>query len=145
MPTPEQTISSETKTIKSSLAKLRSCFPGGTPDLEILSQVLSAGHGECNPEALEAFATRKKEFSTADVMQHFQVSKYKAAGSLAALSGAGLIKKTGEQDENGYTCYKWAGTRASISRSFARKRSSAQARIPRIPIHPGPPRCNTRG
>ncbi len=109
MPTHDQTISSEAKTIKASLSKLRQCFPLGTPDLEILSKVLQNGHGECNPEALEAFASQKKRFSTADVMQHFQVGKYKVAGSLATLSGAGKIKKTGERDSNGYTCYEWVG------------------------------------
>jgi hypothetical protein len=106
-----QTIETQAKLIKAALIKLRPHFDAGTPDLEILSQVLRNGHGECCPETVEAFAVkmRDKKFSTADVMQFFQVSKYKVAGSLAALSGAGKIRKTGELDDNGYSVYEWVG------------------------------------
>ena len=102
-------ITAQTQAIKAALMKLRSHFNAGTPDLEILSQVLQNGNVGCSPATLEAFASKTKTFSTADVMQHFQVGKYKVAGSLASLTGARKIKKTGDVDDNGYSLYVWIG------------------------------------
>lgn len=109
MSTQTQTIEMQTKQIKAALTKLRPLFEPGTPDLEILSSVLQNGHGACTPASVEVFARRSKVFSTADVMQHFQASKYKVAGSLAALTRAGKIKAEEEPDPNGYSRYTWIG------------------------------------
>ena len=96
----------ERQQIERTLKSLRQHFTPGTPDLEILSQVLQTGP-ECNPKTVEAFARAKKRFSTADVMQHFQVSKYKVAGSLAALRRAGKIEPAETTDDSNYTSWVW--------------------------------------
>jgi hypothetical protein len=97
----------ERKQIQTILKTLRKNFPKGTPDLEILSAVLSDGD-ECNPDGVARFARSVKRFTTADVMNHFQVGKYKVAGSLAALTRAGKIERVESSDPSGYSSYRWA-------------------------------------
>lgn len=105
-------VAAEVGHIKTALQNLRTHFPGGTPDLEILSAVLQNGHGTCSPKTVEAFAQQRGTFSTADVMQHFQVSKYKVAGALAALTRSKVIEKQGETDANGYSTYTYKGPKS---------------------------------
>lgn len=88
------------------VAKLRSDFPVGTPDIEILSIVLRTE--DCTPEAAEKFAKKKKRFSTADMMQHFSVGKYKVAGILAALRRANKIVPVDTKETAGYSRWAWA-------------------------------------
>jgi hypothetical protein len=101
-------IEVQSNRIKLALTSLRPHYEPGTPDLEILSMVLQNGNGDLTPESLEAYAKKKKAFSTADVMQHFQVGKYKVAGSLASLTRQGKIKLAEKKtDANGYSQYVW--------------------------------------
>lgn len=93
--------------IQVSLTHLRPFYASGTPDLEILADVLSDGKGALTPEALLTYAKSRKQFSTANVMQTFQASKYKVAGSLAALSRSKKIEKLPELDPNGYSFYRF--------------------------------------
>lgn len=95
----------ERKQIQNVLRGIRKQFTPGTPDLEILSAVLS--DTECNPENVAAFVRGRRRFTTADVMTHFQVGKYKVAGSLAALSRAGQIERIEKTDDSGYSAYRW--------------------------------------
>lgn len=95
----------EKKNVQTSLKNLRPHFPKGTPDLEILAELLRNGESELTPAKLLEFAKSKKRFSTADAMQAFQAGKYKVAGSLASLSGQRRIEKTADVDANGYSVY----------------------------------------
>jgi hypothetical protein len=103
----ETTIRNERAHITQSLATLRPIFPHGTPDVEILSQILRNAE-ELSPKVLGKFARSKKRFTTANVMQHFSCSKYKAAGSLAPLVKAQLIEKNGVGTD-GSTRWSWIG------------------------------------
>lgn len=96
-------IKAEKAHIEQSLRALRPLFPD-LPDTEVLATVLRNGK-ECNPEAVAAYIRKHRKCSTSDLMQHFTVSKFKIAGSTAALSRHKLIKKTGPE------MFAWAGRR----------------------------------
>ena len=100
----------ERKKVEAVLAPLRTKFPANTPDVEILAAVLQGESGPCNPQTVEAFAKGKKRFSTADVMQHFSVGKYKVAGALAALRRANKIEP-GDPTADGYSTWVWVSAR----------------------------------
>lgn len=106
--TMNRTIHTEKQRIELALKNLRPLFGHDTPDLEILSAVLRDKIPECNPKEVEEFARQVKKFSTADLVQYFQVDKYKVAGSVAALVRAGKIRadKT-SKPRDGYGQYVW--------------------------------------
>jgi hypothetical protein len=97
----------EKKHIETILKGLRPKVTPKTPDLEILAEVLRGGGETCSPETLAKFARSKKRFTTADVMQHFSVGKYKVAGALAALRRAGKIEPGPVEEKNGYSIWTW--------------------------------------
>ena len=99
-------FATEKQKVETVLKGLRSKFSPKTPDLEILATVLRGSGEICTPETVEKFARARKTFSTADVMQHFQVSKYKVAGSLAALRRANKLSP-GESTKDGYSTWMW--------------------------------------
>lgn len=102
-------LAQETRAIQASLKKLRPHFPG-KPDSEILTTLLQNGAGVCSPDTVEAFAKQKKRFSTADVMQHFSVDKYKVAASVAVLRAAGKLEPNEpKKDEHGFSRWVWMG------------------------------------
>lgn len=90
------------------LTRLRPLFPGA-PDLEILQQVLQSGNCVCSPETVLHFARNAQSFFTSDVMQHFMVDKFKAAGCLAPLTRTKKIQRTKEKDALGHSRYVWIG------------------------------------
>jgi hypothetical protein len=95
----------ERQKLQTILKDLRPHFSKGVPDIEILAMVLRNGL-ECSPAAVEAFARKKKTFSTADVMNYFMVGKYKVAGAVAALRGAGKLE-AGEPTGDGYSTWRY--------------------------------------
>jgi hypothetical protein len=108
-------IEVEREHLELSLCNLRQIFPEGTSDLKILEEVLGKEEvpekrpQELSPEILLKFAKEKKSFSTTDILEHFQVDKIKAAGSLATLSGRKLIRSIPGKDSHGNT--RWMLTR----------------------------------
>jgi hypothetical protein len=117
------TIKNEKAHIELALQALRPLFPG-KPDLAILAKVLRdetnepsnsvevdtvspPDGGTLNPEMLEKFARERKTFKTSQVMEHFGVTKFKAAGSLAALTRAKKLRPDGK-DRDGHSQWRWS-------------------------------------